>query len=97
MPCTSKRRRRWPVSSALQLADERGGHSRPPADPPQQRTGRCGTTPVMSTVHPPELPIDPAAVIWSVPAAQLPEALTGRPLLVQLHGYGSHELARAHV
>ncbi len=45
----------------------------------------------MASPRPLELPIDPAAVVWSVPAAQLPEALAHRPLLVLLHGYGSHE------
>lgn len=45
----------------------------------------------MASSRPLELPIDPAAVIWSVPADELPEALAGRPLLVLLHGYGSHE------
>lgn len=32
-------------------------------------------------------PLDSAAVLWSVP----PEKRDGRPLLVLLHGYGSHE------
>lgn len=32
-------------------------------------------------------PLDAAAVLWSVP----PEERAGRPLLVLLHGYGSHE------
>ncbi|WP_277050657.1 alpha/beta hydrolase [Ruania albidiflava] len=45
----------------------------------------------MSTVHPPELPLDDAATVWSVPRAELAQALSGRPLLVLLHGYGSHE------
>src|SRR5699024_12422750 len=45
----------------------------------------------MASSRPLELPIDPAAVIWSVRTDELPEALSGRPLLVLLHGYGSQE------
>ena len=35
----------------------------------------------------PPLAIDPDAILWSVPAAER----AGRPLLVLLHGFGSHE------
>ena len=43
------------------------------------------------SIRPLELPVDPAATVWSVPRAELPTALAQRPLLVLLHGYGSHE------
>ncbi len=36
------------------------------------------------------LPLDPAAVRWSVPASDVPHALSERPLLVLLHGYGAN-------
>ena len=35
------------------------------------------------------LPIDEQATIWSVPEAERLEALTDRPLLLMLHGFGS--------
>ncbi|TXN31473.1 alpha/beta hydrolase [Lacisediminihabitans profunda] len=35
--------------------------------------------------------IDPSAVVWSVPEAERVQALASRPLLVLLHGRGSHE------
>jgi phospholipase/carboxylesterase len=35
--------------------------------------------------------IDPAPVVWSVPEPARAEALASRPLLVLLHGLGSHE------
>ncbi len=37
------------------------------------------------------LPIDEQATIWSVPEAERLEALTDRPLLLMLHGFGSNE------
>ena len=43
------------------------------------------------SIRPLELPVDPAATVWSLPRAQLAEALDHRPLLVLMHGYGSHE------
>ena len=43
------------------------------------------------SIRPLELPVDDAATVWSVPRAELPKALTDRPLLVLMHGYGSHE------
>lgn len=35
--------------------------------------------------------VDTTAIRWSVPREQLAQALADRPLLVMLHGYGSHE------
>ncbi|WP_147917588.1 alpha/beta hydrolase [Ruania zhangjianzhongii] len=45
----------------------------------------------MTSIRPLELPVDPAATVWSVPESELPGALESRPLLVLMHGYGSHE------
>lgn len=37
------------------------------------------------------LALDPASVVWSVPETERDEALRTRPLLLLLHGLGSHE------
>lgn len=42
-------------------------------------------------IRPLELPVDSAATVWSVARTELPEALDRRPLLILMHGYGSHE------
>lgn len=44
----------------------------------------------MTSLRPLELPVDDTAVLWSVPRTDLAQALS-RPLLVLMHGYGSHE------
>lgn len=41
--------------------------------------------------RPAELPIDAEAVQWNLPRNELPHALSTKPLLVIMHGFGSHE------
>ena len=43
-----------------------------------------------SSSHP--LAVDDSSVRWSVPRDRVTTELTARPLLLMLHGYGSHEL-----
>jgi phospholipase/carboxylesterase len=45
----------------------------------------------VSETDAPALSIDDAAVVWSVPRDELPTRLPGSPLLVIMHGRGSHE------
>lgn len=49
------------------------------------RTGKIGR------VYPTLLPINDAAAVWSVPASEVTSALAEQPLLVLMHGFGSHE------
>ncbi len=61
------------------------------AEPFDPETPDAGVPPLeVPTVEVPGLevpPLDDAAVLWSVPPAER----AGRPVLVLLHGYGSHE------
>ena len=43
------------------------------------------------TDSPRRAPISDAAVVWSVPTEELPQRLADSPLVIIMHGYGSHE------
>ncbi len=45
----------------------------------------------MSDSNTPPLQIDDSAVVWSVPRAEISERLSDEPLVIVMHGRGSHE------